>query len=153
MDVKTVLKVKGTAVYSVKPDSPISEAVQLMHERRIGAVLVMEDDGGKIQGILSERDVIRTVAQHTCTALQGLVKDAMTRDVMACTADCTVDIVIAGMTKHNVRHLPVFKDDQLLGLISARDMMQYRIRQLESGEEQRFQRWFPKGKVYSLGGG
>lgn len=151
MDVKTVLKVKGSAIYSVKPDSPVSEAVKLMYERRIGAVLVMEDDGGKIQGILSERDVIRTVAQHTCTALEKLAKDVMTRKVMACTADCTVDIVISGMTKHNVRHLPVFKGDQLLGLISARDMMQYRIRQLESGEEGRFQRWFPKGKVYSLG--
>ena len=150
MDVKTVLKLKGPVVYSVKPDSPISEAVMLMHEKGIGSVLVMEDDGGKIQGILSERDIIRTVAENTCTALQGLVKDVMTRKVMACTGDCTIGTVISGMTKFNVRHLPVFKDDRLLGMISARDMMQYRIRQLESGEEERFQRWFPKGKVYTL---
>ena len=150
MDVKTVLTLKGPVVYSVKPDSPISEAVMLMHEKGIGSVLVMEDDGGKIQGILSERDIIRTVAENTCTALQGLVKDVMTRKVMACTGDCTIDTVISGMTKFNVRHLPVFKDDRLLGMISARDMMQYRIRQLESGEEERFQRWFPKGKVYTL---
>ena len=151
MDVKAVLRLKGVAVFSVKPDAPLSEAVQLMHEKRIGAVLVMEDDGGKLQGILSERDIIRTIAQQTCTALQGLVGDAMTREVMACSADCTIDTAISGMTKFNVRHLPVFEDDQLLGLVSARDMMQYRIKQLESGEEQRFQRWFPKGKVYSLG--
>ena len=151
MDIKAVLRLKGTAIFSVKPDSPISEAVKLMHEKRIGAVLVMEDDGGKLQGILSERDIIRTVVQHSAAALQGLVEDAMTREVMACTADCTIDTVISGMTKFNVRHLPVFEDDQLLGLISARDMMQYRIRQLESGEEQRFQRWFPKGKVFPLG--
>ncbi len=151
MDVKAVLRLKGAAVFSVKPDSPISEAVKLMHEKRIGAVLVMEDDGGKLQGILSERDIIRTVAQHTCTALQGRVGDAMTREVMACTSDCSIDTAISGMIKFKVRHLPVFEDDQLLGLVSARDMMQYRIRQLESGGEQRFQRWFPKGKVYSLG--
>ncbi len=151
MDVETVLRAKGTAVYSVKPDSKISEAVKLMHEKRIGAVLVMEDDGGKIQGILSERDIIRLVAEDTCTALQGVVGDAMTRKVMACTADCTIDTVISGMARFNARHLPVFKEDQLFGLISARDVMQYRIKQLESGEQQRFRHWFPKGKVYPLG--
>ena len=151
MDVKAILRLKGSAVYSVKPDAPISEAVELMHEKRIGAVLVMEDDEGKIQGILSERDIIGMVAQHTCTSLQGVVSDAMTEDVMACTADCTLDRVIAGMTKSRVRHLPVFEGDRLTGMVSARDMMQYRIRQLESGEEKRFQRWFPKGKVYRLG--
>ena len=151
MDVESVLRAKGTAVYSVKPDSTISEAVKLMHEKRIGAVLVMEDDGGKLQGILSERDIIRTVVQHSAAALQGLVEDAMTREVMACTADCTIDTVISGMTKFNVRHLPVFEDDQLLGLISARDVMQYRIKQLESGEQPRFHHWFPKGKVFPLG--
>ena len=121
-----------------------------MHEKSIGSVLVMESEEGQVLGILSERDIIRVVAEQSCTALQGVVADVMTRDIMACTSDCTIDSIISGMTKFNVRHLPVFEDDKLLGLISARDVMQYRIRQLESGEEQRFQRWFPKGKVYSL---
>ena len=151
MDVKTAMRFKGTAVYSVKPDSQISEAVKLMHEKGIGSVLVMEDDGGKVQGILSERDIIRTVAEHTCTGLQGLVRDVMTRKVMACTGDCTIDTIISSMIKFKVRHLPVYEDDRLIGMISARDVMQYRISQLESGEEQRFQRWFRKGKVYPLG--
>ena len=150
MDVKTILRAKGTVVYSVRPDSQIAEAVKLMHEKRIGAVLVMGDKGGKLEGILSERDVIRVVAEQSCTALQGIVAGAMTRDLMACTSDCTMDSIIKGMLKHKVRHLPVFEKDELIGMISARDVMQYRIRQLESGEEQRFQRWFPKGKVYSL---
>ena len=151
MDVKTVMKFKGAGAYSVKPDSQISEAVKLMHEKGIGSVLVMEDDGGRIQGILTERDIIRTVAEHTCTGLQGLVRDVMTREVMACTGDCTIDTIISGMNKFKVRHLPVYEDDQLIGLISARDVMHYRIKQLESGSERRFQRWFPKGKVYPLG--
>jgi len=150
VDIESVLRAKGTAVYSVKPDSTISEAVKLMHEKGIGAVLVMEDDAGKIRGILSERDIIRLVAEHTCTALQGVVGDAMTRGVMACTADCTIDTVFSGMVKYKARHLPVYKDDRLLGLVSARDVMQYRIKLLESGEQPRFQHWFPKGKVYLL---
>ena len=150
MDVKTILTVKGGSVLHVKPDSPISEAIKLMHDKRVGSVLVMENEGGEILGILSERDVIRIVAEQSCTALQGVVGDVMTRDIVACTSECTVDTVISGMSKFNVRHLPVFKGDELLGVISARDVMHYRIRQLESGEEQRFQRWFSKGKVYSL---
>ena len=151
MEVETILAAKGTLVSYVKPNSPISEAIELMHEKRIGAVLVMEDDEGKIRGILSERDIIRVVAEHTCSALQGVVGDVMTRDVVACTSDCTLDSIISGMTKFNVRHLPVFEDGELCGLISARDVMRYRIKQLESGEQPRFQHWFPKGKLYHLG--
>lgn len=151
MDVKTILTVKGAAVFSVKPDSPISDAVKLMHEKKIGAVLVIDDEGDNVRGILSERDIIRVIAKEDCNALQGVVADAMTRDVIACTSDCTMDSVITGMLKFKVRHLPVFNDGELMGLISARDVMQYRIKQLESGTEERFQRWFPKGKVYPLG--
>jgi CBS domain-containing protein len=151
VDVKTILATKGSRVFRVKPDSPISEAVQLMHEKKIGSVLVMEDEGSKVLGILSERDIIRVVAEQSCTALQGTVADVMTRDLMACTSDCTMDTIVSGMTKFNVRHLPVFKGDDLLGMISARDVMHYRIQQLEAGEEPRFHRWFPKGKVYPLG--
>lgn len=150
MDVKTILAAKGSSVIYVKPDSPISEAVKLMHEKKIGSVLVMEDEGDKVLGILSERDIIRIVAEQSCMALQGTVADVMTKGVVACTSDCTMDSIISGMMKYNVRHLPVFQKDDLLGMISARDVMDYRIRQLESGDEARFQRWFRKGKVYPL---
>ena len=74
----------------------------------------------------------------------------MTRDVVVCTSDCTMDSIISGMTKFNVRQLPVLEDDELLGLISARDVVHYRIKQLEAGEEPPFHRWFPKGEVYPL---
>ena len=113
-------------------------------------MLVREGEGDQVHGILSERDVIRLLAEKGDNALQLVVGDVMTRDLVACTSECTMDAVISGMTKFNVRHLPVFKDDDLLGLISARDVMHYRIQQLEACEEPRFHRWFPKGKVYPL---
>ena len=150
MDVKTILSAKGASVVYVKPDSPVTDAVKLMHEKKIGSVLVMEGEEDRVLGILTERDIIRVVAEQSCMALQGTVADVMTQDVVACTSDSTVDIVISGMSKFNVRHLPVFKNGDLLGMVSARDVMHYRIRQLESGEEPRFQRWFRKGKVYPL---
>lgn len=151
MEAKTILGVKGNSIFHVKPDSSISEAVRIMHEKKIGSVLVMESEEGPVLGILSERDIIRIVAEHSCTGLQVVVADVMTREIMACTADCTIDTIIDGMGKFNVRHLPVYGNDKLLGVISARDVMYYRVRQLESGVEPRFQRWFSQGKVYPLG--
>jgi CBS domain-containing protein len=150
MDVKTILAAKGGSAFFVKSDSPVSEAIKLMNDKRIGAVLVREDEEAQIQGILSERDVIRLVAEQGSNALQLTVADVMTRDLVVCTSECTMDAIISGMTKFNVRHLPVLEDDKLLGLISARDVMRYRIKQLEAGHDPRFHRWFPKGKVYPL---
>ena len=98
MDAKTILAAKGAAVFSVKPQSPISDAVELMHEKRIGAVLVI-DDGDRVRGILSERDIIRVVAEQSCTALQGAVADVMTRDVMACTSDTNAEAVATVMPR------------------------------------------------------
>ena len=151
MEAKTILAAKGASVSYVTPDTTISEAVELMYEKRIGSVLVMGNEEDQVRGILTERDIIRIVAEKSCTALQGTIADVMTRDVVACTSDCTLDSIILGMTKYNVQHMPVYKDDRLLGMISARDVMHYRIQQLESGiEPPRFHRWFAKGKVYPL---
>ena len=138
MDVKTILAAKGGSAFFVKSDSPVSEAIKLMNDKRIGAVLVREDEEGRL------------VAEQGSNALQLTVADVMTRDLVVCTSECTMDAIISGMTKFNVRHLPVLEDDKLLGLISARDVMRYRIRQLEAGHDPRFHRWFPKGRVYPL---
>ncbi len=150
MDDKTALQVKGRSIVSVMPDAPVLEAVGLPHDENIGAVIVMEEAGSALLGMFSERDVIRVSSQRGRDVLERAVADIMTRDVVACTSDSSMDAIISGMTQHNVRHLPVFEDDKLLGLISARDVMQYRIQQLERGGEDRFQRWFPKGKVFPL---
>ena len=150
MDINTVLAFKGNSVVSVRPDSRLSEAVKLLHDKEIGAVVVMEDEEGEILGVLSERDVIRVIAGEGIEALQDVVAKAMTRAVVACTSDASLDSVIEGMSKFKVRHLPVFEGDRLVGMVSARDLMRYRIEELKSGEEPRFDRWFSKGKVYPL---
>ena len=126
------------------------EAVRLLQKENIGAVIVMEEEGAAVVGVLSERDVIRELAKRGRDVLEDPVSDIMTRDVVACTADSSMDAIISGMTQYKVRHLPVFEDDKLLGLISVRDVMHFRIHQLERGGEHRFQRWFPQGKVYPL---
>lgn len=151
MDVKTVLQAHGRRVISIPPDASVLEAVGLLHDENIGAVIVKEDEGVMIVGVLSERDIIRELAERGGELLDASVADVMTRDVVACTADSGMDAIIAGMTQYKVRHLPVFDGETLLGLISVRDVMQYRIQQLERGGESRFDRWFPKGKVYLMG--
>lgn len=150
MDAKTILDAKGASVISVTPNVSVSEAVKILHDEKIGVVLVIEEGGDQIVGILSERDVVRVVAEQGSKGLEETVADAMTRDVVVCTSDTTMQVIISGMSQFNVRHLPVLEGGRLLGLISVRDVMQHRIEQLERGEEQRFQRWFPKGRVYSL---
>jgi CBS domain-containing protein len=150
VDAKTVLEAKGASVISVTPNVSVSEAVKILHDEKIGVVLVIEEERDQIVGILSERDVVRVVAERGSKGLEGTVADAMTRDVVVCTSDSTMQVIISGMSQFNVRHLPVLEDGRLLGLISVRDVMQRRIEQLERGEEHRFQRWFPKGRIYSL---
>ena len=151
MDAKTVLDAKGASVISVMPSDSVAEAVKLLHDENIGVLLVMAEQGDQIVGILSERDVVRVVAERGSKALEETVADAMTRDVVVCTSDSTMQVIISGMSQTGVRHLPVLEDGRLLGLISVRDVMQHRIEQLERGGEERFQRWFPKGRIYSLG--
>ena len=98
MEVETILTAKGTSVSYVRPESPISEAVELMHEEKIGSVLVMENEKRQVLGILTERDIIGILAENGCVALEGTVADVMTRDVLACTSDCTLDSIISAIS-------------------------------------------------------
>ncbi len=149
MDVRAILNDKGTSVISTTPNIALSEVAKLLNDEKIGAVLVLEK-GEEIVGILSERDIVRAISQQGHQGLEGTVADAMTRDVMVCTPDSTLDVIISGMTKLRVRHLPVVEDGKLQGLISIGDVLKHRIKQLEMGEEQRFAHWFRKGRIYSL---
>lgn len=149
MDAKELLTAKGAQINAVRPDAPMSEAVSLLTAKNVGAILVLEESG-EVAGVLSERDIIRYLAKEGCAGLSAKATDLMTRDVIVCTPDSSLDAAITAMTQHMIRHLPVMEDDRPLGLLSIKDALTYRIRQLEQGEEPRFGRWFERGRIYSL---
>lgn len=128
MTVAAVLRSKGSAVVSVRPDTSVSDAAKIITERRIGAVVVL-DESGHLCGILSERDVVRGLAQHGCAALDAMRVDAlMTRDVQVATPETSVTEAMEIMDGGYFRHLPVVgADGALCGIVSVRDLVRHHI--------------------------
>ena len=124
---RDIIHKKGGDIYSVSPDATVLEALKLMADQNIGAVLVLE--GGKVAGILSERDCIRRVELQGRTAGDTPVKDIMTSKVLYVQAGQTLEECVAVMIDKNIRHLPVFEGDELVGLISARDALKEMVDQ------------------------
>ena len=108
-------------VFTVEPDSTVFEALELMAEHNIGAVLVM--GGGRIQGIMSERDYARKGILQGKNSKDTLVEDIMTAPVICVEPSFTADRCMALMTERRIRHLPVMQDDQLLGIVSIGDVV------------------------------
>ncbi len=127
--VRDLLKVKGNAVWSVLPDTTVFEALELMSDRNIGAVLVME--GVTLIGIVSERDYARKVEMEGRTARGTTVREIMTRRVLTVQPDQTVEDCMALMTEHRMRHLPVMQNGRVLGLISIGDVVKAIISEQE----------------------
>ena len=128
MSIAAILSTKGTDVIRVLPDTPITAVVQLLGERRIGAVLVM-DEPGRVLGILSERDVIRALAREGTAALDRPTSDLMTQALWTISRDGTTAEAMRIMTDHRVRHLPVIEDGELVGLVSIGDIVKARLDQ------------------------
>jgi CBS domain-containing protein len=113
---------KKGMVFSVDPDASIQEALERLAEHNIGALLVM-DTKGNVDGILSERDIVRKVGYHGIPADEAKVRDVMTSKVLYVEADQTVEECMAIMNEKGIRHLPVYEKGILLGLISVRDVL------------------------------
>ncbi|WP_043097262.1 CBS domain-containing protein [Kallotenue papyrolyticum] len=116
-----LLQKKGRQVWSVTPDATVFDALRLMADKGIGAVLVM--DGERVVGILSERDYARKVALEGRASRETPVREIMTPRVVYARADQTVEEAMAIMTEKRVRHLPVFQGDQLVGIVSIGDLV------------------------------
>ncbi len=129
MFIGQILKSKGRSVTAASPDDTIHEITLRLANRKIGAIIVLE--GGNVVGIISERDIIRLIAEHGPKALTMSARDGMTHDVVSCTRDCTIDQVMETMTKGRFRHLPVIEDGVLAGIISIGDVVKYHIAEVE----------------------
>ena len=134
MTVRELLAEKGTQVWSVAPAESVLDALNMMVEKNIGAVLVMDED--RLVGILSEQDHTRNVVLKDRTAKDTLVSDAMTQRPVCVRPNQTVDDCMALMTDKRVRHLPVVEEDRVVGLISIGDAVKATISQQQFVIEQ-----------------
>lgn len=130
MSVARILNTKGRAVITISEDDTLRVATRLLAQHRIGAVVIVEADGS-IKGILSERDIVRALAEGGGGALDANVGAHMTRRVVSCTPDASLNQVMELMTAGKFRHIPVTIDGRLDGMISIGDVVKYRLAQLE----------------------
>lgn len=130
MKVETILKEKGRDVVTIRPDRDIGTALEKLRAANVGA-LVVSRDGSTIDGILSERDIVRGLAKAGKAALDASVRDLMTRTVLTCTPDDSITHLMTLMTGKRIRHLPVVQDGVLCGLVSIGDVVKNRLQELE----------------------
>ncbi len=135
--VKHMLKIKGSRVWKVSSDATVLDALKLMAEKQIGAVIVM--DGDRVAGIFSERDFARKVGLREQSPHSVRVSEVMTTDLITVSPDSSVNDCMALMTEKRIRHLPVIEDGRLVGVISIGDVvkdiieeLQFMVKQLEN---------------------
>ncbi|MCZ7528871.1 MAG: CBS domain-containing protein [Acidimicrobiia bacterium] len=134
MKVDKVLSVKGQDVQRITPDQSIFEAVALLEEHGIGA-LVVSSDGTTAEGMLSERDIVRAIPHSGDQLLTMPVHELMSSPVTTCTPDDTIAHVMGVMTEKRARHLPVVDNGKLVGLISIGDVVKHRVEELRDETE------------------
>jgi CBS domain-containing protein len=130
MTVKAILEEKGADVRTIGPNDTLTEAVRLLAEHRIGALVVTNGER-QIVGILSERDIVRSLAKEGAAALDRAVRAVMTPKVSICTERHSVNQVMEIMTRGRFRHLPVERDGRLIGIVSIGDVVKRRIEEAE----------------------
>jgi CBS domain-containing protein len=130
MTVRAILDSKGHQVQSVESETTLSAAIKMLSERKIGALLVMSK--GRLEGILSERDVVRVLGDRGAAALDEPVDAVMTRKVVSCRPSDTVASIMETMTVGKFRHLPVVEDGRVAGVISIGDIVKWRLGEYEA---------------------
>jgi CBS domain-containing protein len=126
MSLKAILAAKGGAVISVEPTADLAAAAKLLSAHRIGVLVVLDADE-RLLGILSERDIVRGLGETGETVLRVPVAQLMTRNVSTCDVSDSISSVIDRMTKGKFRHMPVFDEDRLAGLVSIGDVLKWHL--------------------------
>jgi CBS domain-containing protein len=134
MTVTSILTAKGVVVVTIEPAANLAAAAKLMAARRIGA-LVVRGAGGRLAGILSERDIVRALAERGIDALNATVGQVMTREVATCGEDDEIGSIMERMTAGKFRHMPVITKDELVGIISIGDVVKDRLGAMERETE------------------
>ena len=131
MQVMQILKQKGAEVTTMAADASLAEAIQVLNDQRIGAI-VITGRVGNIEGILSERDLIHAMAERDIDLATVRISELMTRHVFTCTPDTSLEELMRQMTQRRIRHLPVLRDGMLCGIISIGDVVKHRLMELET---------------------
>ena len=131
MKIRELLHRRSGDIFRIKPSASIEHAANSMTENNIGALFV-EDGTDNIVGVISERDIVAGISERGANLLDATVSDLMTRDLVRCEPDTSVNEAMGMMTDRRVRHLPVFEDNKLIGLVSIGDLVKYRIMEVQS---------------------
>ena len=130
MQVAAILARKGADVFTIEPDATVAVAIAQLTDHRVGA-LVVSHDGAAVAGIVSERDVVRRLAELGPDALEQPVSSVMTADVVTSATGTTTEELMTIVTERRIRHVPVVDDARLCGLVSIGDIVAARVRELE----------------------
>jgi len=130
MNIAQILKAKGRAVATARPDATLLEIVNKLAQKKIGAIVIVGDHG-EVAGIISERDVIRRLGELGAQALLEPVSQCMTSSVISCHETSTLDEMMEVMTQGRFRHVPVLEDGALVGIVSIGDIVKHHIAEVE----------------------
>jgi CBS domain-containing protein len=130
MNVAAILKLKGREVVTAPPDAPLLQIARLLGQHKIGCIVIADEDG-KVNGIVSERDIVREIARAGASVLEDPVEVCMTKSVVSCRESDTMDQLMGEMTAHRFRHMPVVDKGHLVGLVSIGDVVRMRIAETE----------------------
>ena len=134
MTAARILSRKEGETVTIKSSATITEAIDLLSEHNIGAIVV-SDDGHTVSGILSERDIVRELKRSGASLLETGVADIMTTKILTCTLDDSLRNMLALMTERRVRHLPVVENNRMVGIVSIGDVVKMRLDDLVSEAE------------------
>jgi CBS domain-containing protein len=130
MTVKAILTNKGSNILTIEPTADVAAAARILAERRIGALVVTGPER-RVIGIVSERDLVRVLAERGPAALDLALTEVMTRKVATCSPADTISSIMERMTDGKFRHVPVVEQGRLVGIVSIGDVVKYRLREME----------------------
>lgn len=132
MRISEVIRRKGPAVVTVSPHSTVADLLAVLDDHNIGAVVVSEDEGRSVTGIVTERDVVRHLHTRGAEVLGAAVSEVMTAEVRTCVPEDELEVLARTMTEHRIRHLPVVVDGKLEAIVSIGDIVKNRLDELQT---------------------